>query len=99
MVSYKALNTISNFILLGHKYPIISVHEAAKILIFERNNTLYKSVILNKKRIFVKSDRRNGWTIIESVFCFYPENEIANFNSEGMKDNITLIFCLYMFPV
>lgn len=44
------------------------------------------------------SDRRNGWTIIESVFCFYPENEIANFNSEGMKDNITLIFCLYMFP-
>ena len=65
----------------------------------ERNNTLYKSVILNKKRIFVKSDRRNGWTIIESVFCFYPENEIANFNSEGMKDNITLIFCLYMFPV
>ena len=55
--------------------------------------------MLNKKRIFVKSDRRNGWTIIESVFCFYPENEIANFNSEGMKDNITLIFCLYMFPV
>ncbi len=45
------------------------------------------------------SNRRNGWTNSESVFCFYPENEIANFNSERMKDNITLIFCLYMFPV
>lgn len=60
------------------------------ILFIERN--------IEQKRIFVRSDRRNGWTIIESVFCFYPENEIANFNSEGMKDNITLIFCLYMFP-
>ena len=87
------------FYFTGTQYPIISVHEATKILIFERNNTLYQSVILNKKRIFVKSDWRNGWTIIESVFCFYPENEIANFNSEGMKDNITLIFCLYMFSV
>ena len=49
----------------------------------ERNNTLYQSVILNKKRIFVKSDRRNGWIIIESVFCFYPATEIANFITEG----------------
>jgi uncharacterized ubiquitin-like protein YukD len=49
------------FYFTGTQYLIISVHEAAKILIFERNNTLYQSVILNKKRIFVKSDRRNGW--------------------------------------
>ena len=87
------------FYFTGTQYLIISVHEAAKILIFERNNTLYQSVILNKKRIFVKSDRRNGWTIIESVFCFYSATEIANFNNRGMKDNITLIFCLCMFLV
>lgn len=62
---------------------LFSVYETSKNLIFERNNTLYQSVILNKKRIFVKSDRRNGWIIIESVFCFYPATEIANFITEG----------------
>ena len=31
------------FYFTGTQYPIISVHEAAKILIFERNNTLYRA--------------------------------------------------------
>ena len=45
------------------------------------------------------SDRRNGWIIIESVFCFYPKERNRQFHIQEDKDNITLIFCLYMFPV
>lgn len=39
-------------------------------------------------------DRRNGRIDTESVFCFYPEDEIAKFQNSGrIKDSITLIPC------
>ena len=67
--------------------------------LFLGNNTHYQSVILNKKRIFALFDRRNGRTKHRKRFLLYLATEIAKIQSRRIKNNMTLIFCLYMFLV
>ena len=43
------------------------------------------SVMFTEKTYLCKIGRRNDRHFTESVFCFYPENEIANFKTRGMK--------------
>ena len=82
-------------------YYIFSVFPSKKALFFfflVKEYSLSERHI-EQKRIFALFDQRNGRTKHRKRFLLYLAIEIAKIQSRRIKNNMTLIFCLYMFLV